>query len=148
MIISRNAWIVVADGSRASIFENVGEIGEVSLKLLRSVDQHSTHKHDNGHDHTSQAAAGQGHTKSAQEPKAPHAAEKHDFLQFLIEGLVLDVQSGQCPEIVLIAGPTSLGALRQHLPAAVVAKVVKEVNKDYTHMTVNELNKTLMHLHD
>lgn len=148
MIISRNAWVVVADGSRANIFQNVGEIGEVSLKLLRSVDQHTAHKRDNGHDHTSQAADGQGHSKSAQEPKDPHAAQKHDFLQFLIDGLVFDVQSGQCPEIVLIAGPTSLGDLRQHLPAAVVAKVVKEINKDYTHMPANELSKTLMHQHD
>ena len=148
MIISRNAWVVVADGGRANIYANVGEIGEVSLKLLRAVDQHNAHKRDNGHDHTSQAAAGLGHSKSAQEPKDPNEALKHDFLQFLIDGLVFDVQSGQCPEIVLIASPAALGDIRQHLPASVKSKIVKEINKDYTHMPANELSKTLMHLHD
>ncbi len=148
MIISRNAWVVVADGGRANIYENVGEIGEISLKLLRSVDQHNARKRDNGHDNTSQAIGGQGHHKSALEPKDPQAAEKHDFLQLLIDGLAFDVQSGQCSEMVLIASPAALGDMRQHMPAALAAKIVKEVNKDYTHMAANELSKLLMHQHD
>ncbi len=148
MIVSRKAWVVVADGGRASIYENIGEIGEVHLKLLRAVDQHNAHKRDQGHDHTIQAAGGQGHLKAAQEPKDPHAAEKHNFLQFLIDGLLYDVQSGQCNELVLIAAPAALGDLRQHMPAALSAKIVKEINKDYTQMAANELSKALMHLHD
>jgi len=148
MIISRNAWVVVADGGRANIYENVGDIGEISLKLLRAVDQHNARKRDNGHDHTSQAQGGQGHHKSALEPKNPQAAEKHDFLQLLIDGLIFDVQSGQCRELVLIASPLALGTLRQHMPAALAAKIVKEVNKDYTHLAANELSKLLMHQHD
>ena len=148
MIISRKAWVVVADGSRASIYENVGEIGEVSLKLLRAVDQHNARKRDDGHDHTSQAMGGQGHNKSSMEPKDPQAADKHNFLQLLVDGLTYDVQSGQCTEMVLIAAPASLGDMRHHMPAALVAKIVKEINKDYTHMAPNELSKTLMHNHD
>lgn len=148
MIISRKAWVVVADGARANIYENVGEIGEISLKLLRAVDQHNARKRDNGHDHTAQAQGGQGHHKSALEPKDPQAAEKHNFLQLLIDGLNFDVQSGQVTELVLIASPAALGDMRQHIPASLAAKIVKEVNKDYTHMAVNELNKTLMHLHE
>lgn len=148
MIISRNAWVVVADGSRANIYENVGEIGEISLKLLRAVDHHNARKRDNSHDHTSQAMGGQGHNKSSMEPKDPLAAEKHNFLQLLVDRLTFDVQSGQCTEMVLIAAPSSLGGMRQHMPAALVAKIVKEINKDYTHMAPNELSKTLMHQHD
>lgn len=145
MIISRKAWVVVADGARANIYENVGEIGEINLKLVLSVDQHNAGKRDNGHEHTSQAQGGEGHHKSAMEPKDPQAKEKHNFIQLLIDGLNYDVQSGQCSEIVLIASPVALGDMRKHMPAGLAAKVVKEINKDYTHMPANELGKLLMH---
>ena len=49
MIISRQAWIVVADGGRANVYKNVGEIGEVKLALVRSTNQHTEHTHDLGH---------------------------------------------------------------------------------------------------
>jgi protein required for attachment to host cells len=148
MIISRKAWVVVADGGRANIFENIGEIGEISLKLLRAVDQHNARKPDDAHDNTAHAIGAQGHNKSSEEPKDLQAAGKHNFLKQLADGLASDVQSGQCAELVLIASPSALGDLRLHMPASLAAKIVKEINKDYTQMAANDLSKALMHLHD
>lgn len=139
MIISRNAWIVVADGSRASVYENVGEIGEISLKLLKAVDQ----KHEPG----SHAGEGQ-HKSSTQEYRDPHAAAKHNFLHGLVEDLAHDAQAGKFTELVLIASPAALGDVRQKMPAVLEKKIVKQISKDYSHMAPNELSKTLMHSTD
>jgi protein required for attachment to host cells len=86
MIINRQVWIVVADGGRANVYKNVGEIGEIKLALVRSSNQHSEHTH-------------------------------------------------------------ALGGLRKQLPANVAKLVVSEIGKDYTHMAINELQKTLMNIH-
>lgn len=37
--------------------------------------------------------------------------------------------------------------MRKHLPANVAKLVVSEMSKDYTHMPINELQKTLMNTH-
>lgn len=140
MIISRNAWVVVADGGRANIFENVGEIGEINLKLLFAVDQHNGYQH--GHTHSSLS-----NHKSSHEGKEPHQADKLHFLKNLASGLATDLQASKFEEIVLIASPDALGDIRQHLSKALEAKIVKQINKDYTHLAANELTKTLLSSH-
>ena len=69
------------------------------------------------------------------------------FLKAMIEHLSHDVQDGLCKELVLIAPPHALGEMRKQLPASVSKVVVNEISKDYTHMAINELQKTLMNIH-
>jgi protein required for attachment to host cells len=147
MIISRHAWIVVADGGRANIYKNVGEIGEVKLALVRSTNQHTEHTHDLGRDQPGRLSGNSGHAKSALESTDLHQVAEDKFLKAVVEHLAQDVQDGQCKEIVLIAPPHALGEMRKHLPANVAKLVVSEMSKDYTHMAINELQKTLMNIH-
>ena len=147
MIISRQAWIVVADGGRANIYKNVGEIGEVKLALVRSTNQHTEHTHDLGRDQPGRLSGNSGHAKSALESTDLHQVAEDKFLKAVVEHLAQDVQDGQCKEIVLIAPPHALGEMRKHLPANVAKLVVSEMSKDYTHMAINELQKTLMNIH-
>lgn len=147
MIISRQAWIVVADGGRANVYKNVGEIGEVKLALVRSTNQHTEHTHDLGRDQPGRLSGNSGHAKSSLESTDLHQVAEDKFLKAVVEHLAHDVQSGQCKELVLIAPPHALGELRKHLPASVTKVVVSEISKDYTHMAINELQKTLMSTH-
>ena len=88
-----------------------------------------------------------GHAKSSLESTDLHQVAEDKFLKAVVEHLAHDVQSGQCKELVLIAPPHALGELRKHLPASVSKVVVSEISKDYTHMAINELQKTLMSIH-
>ncbi|MDN3987689.1 host attachment protein [Zwartia vadi] len=144
MIISRQAWVVVADGGRANIYKNIGEIGEVKLALVRSTNHHNEHTHELGRDQPGRLSGNSGHAKSALESTNLHQAAEDKFLKAVVEHLAQDVQSGQCKELVLIAPPHALGEIRKHLPASVSKIVVSEISKDYTHMAINELQKTLM----
>jgi protein required for attachment to host cells len=147
MIISRQAWIVVADGGRANIYKNVGEIGEIKLTLVRSNNQHTEHTHELGRDRPGRLNDNSGFSKSALESTDIHQVEEDKFLRAVVDHLAQDVQNGQCKEIVLIAPPHALGELRKQLPANVAKLVVSEIGKDYTHMAINELQKTLMNIH-
>ena len=148
MIIARQTWVVVADHSRASIFKNVGEIGEISPALIRTAGKHAERTHELGHDRPGRVHDGLGLNKSATEPTDLHAAVELKFLRAVLDDLAKDVQSGQCPELVMIAPPTAMGEIRQHMPHGLASKVVAQVTKDYTHLGINELQKTLMHLHE
>jgi protein required for attachment to host cells len=147
MIISRQARIVVADGGRAHIYKNIGEIGEIKLALVRSNNQHSEHTHALGRDRPGRMSGNAGHTKSALESTDLHQVVEGKFLKAIVEDLAQDVQEGLCEELVLIAPPHALGELRKQLPANVAKIVVSEIGKDYTHMAINELQKTLMNIH-
>ena len=147
MIISRQAWIVVADGGRANIYKNVGEIGEIKLSLVRSTNQHTEHSHELGRDRPGRLNDNSGFSKSALESTDIHQVAEDKFLRAVVDHLAQDVQDGQCKEIVLIAPPHALGEMRKHLPANVAKLVVSEMSKDYTHMAINELQKTLMNIH-
>lgn len=147
MIISRQAWIVVADGGRANIYKNVGEIGEIKLTLVRSTNQHTEHTHELGRDRPGRLNDNSGFSKSALESTDIHQVAEDKFLRAIVDHLAQDVQNGQCKEIVLIAPPHALGELRKQLPANVAKLVVSEIGKDYTHMAINELQKTLMNIH-
>lgn len=144
MIINRQAWIVVADGGRANVYKNVGEIGEIKLVLVRSTNQHTEHTHELGRDKPGRMNDNSGYSKSALESTNIHEVAEDRFLKLVIEHLAQDVQAGECKEVVLIAPPQALGDLRKHLPANVAKVVVGEIGKDYTHMAINELQKTLM----
>lgn len=147
MIISRQAWIVVADGGRANIYKNVGEIGEIKLTLVRSSNQHTEQTHELGRDRPGRLHDNSGFSKSALESTDIHQVAEDKFLRAIVEHLAQDVQNGQCKEIVLIAPPHALGELRKQLPANVAKLVVSEIGKDYTHLAINELQKTLMNIH-
>ena len=147
MIISRQAWIVVADGGRANVYKNVGEIGEIKLALVRSTNQHTEHTHEIGRDQPGRLSGNSGHAKSALESTDLHQVAEDKFLKAVVEHLARDVQEGACKELVLIAPPHALGEIRKHLPASVSKIVVSEMSKDYTHMAINELQKTLMNIH-
>jgi protein required for attachment to host cells len=147
MIINRQAWIVVADGGRANVYKNVGEIGEIKLVLVRSSNQHSEHTHELGRDRPGRMSGNSGHAKSALESTDLHQVAERKFLKAVVEDLAQDVQEGHCKELVLIASPHALGELRKQLPANVAKLVVSEIDKDYTHMAINALQKTLMNIH-
>jgi protein required for attachment to host cells len=148
MIISRQAWIVVADGGRANIYKNVGEIGEIKLVLVRSSNQHTERTHEIGRDQPGRLSGNSGHAKSALESTDLHQAAEDKFLKEVVEHLAQDVQAGDCQELVLIAPPHALGEMRKKMPQHLSKIVVKELNKDYAHMAINELEKTLMNSHE
>jgi protein required for attachment to host cells len=145
-------WIVTANAGRARFFaqqntssplENIGEILN---------DKSSLHTADTESDRIGQhAASSSNHSVGA--PTQPSGyqpnqspAEHHtelfarDVSRFLLHGY----QDGHFQRLVLIASPEFLGVLRAVLHDRLVSVVTGEINKDYTHCSLDELAE---HIH-
>jgi len=136
-------WIVVCDGRKALILENIGD-GLFPNLHTREVKEHAVPMtHDQGTDVPGRAFASVGSARSAMEQTDWHLQAEQEFLRKLARQLDHAVTSGQTKHIVLVAPPRSLGVFRQastkHLRAAIKA----ELPHDYVKLPVGEIEKRL-----
>ncbi len=69
---------------------------------------------------------------------------EHEFARQLVKELETARENGTFKHLVLVAPPKFLGQLRAELAAPLEACVVQSLDKDYTHMSEDELAK---HVH-
>jgi protein required for attachment to host cells len=93
------------------------------------------------------------HTPGAITPSIVHAKhsfpphedwgifEKHKFANKIAN--IINQNSSLFEELILIAPPKTLGDVRQHLTPASLAKIIKEIDKDYTHTPIKEIEEIL-----
>ncbi|HYO95106.1 MAG TPA: host attachment protein [Polyangiaceae bacterium] len=116
----KQTWILVGDGSHARLFQASEplEPWQILRKLER---EHSREKTDGAQSHEDRG--------------------EHGFARQLVGELEAGRQSGTFAELVLVAPPKFLGQLRAELEPSLKACVVKSLDKDYTHMAPDELQK-------
>lgn len=113
-------WILVGDGSHARFFQT--ENASSPWQMLRRVDrEHSREKTDRATTHEDHG--------------------EHGFARQLVAELETARESGAFKHLVLVAPPKFLGQLRTELPAPLQACIVNSVDKDYAHMSEDELPK-------
>ena len=134
-------WIVVADASRAR-FHRVADdyrgiaAREAKLESARArarADQLVTDRSGRSFD-----SAGEG--RHAMEPEVtPQAREKERFRERVAGAMRDALLEGEVERFVLVAEPRTLGALRATLDDDVRARIVAELDKDYTDLPPDEL---------
>jgi protein required for attachment to host cells len=136
-------WVIVCDGRKALILENIGDATFPNLHTREVKEQAVPMTHDQGTDAPGRAFASVGGARSAVDQTDWHRQLEEDFLRNLAGELDRAVTSGKTKRIVLVAPPRALGVLRQapagHLHAAVKA----EVAHDYIKLSVGEIEKRL-----
>jgi protein required for attachment to host cells len=133
-------WILIADGSRATVFETTGPAH--GLHAVEGMTFHGDHAatHAIMSDRTGRTHASVGPGRSAIEAKSdPHRELKKTFAQQLTEVLARGLEQKSYDRLIIVAPPTTLGDMRAALPAAVRAKVSGEVAKDLTKIPSSEL---------
>jgi protein required for attachment to host cells len=134
-------WVVVCDGAKALILENVGDGMHPNLKT-REVREHPDAKtHELGTDAPGRAFGSVGHGRSAYEQTDWHGQEEQRFLTELASRLDAAVTKGETKSIVLVAPPRALGVLRQAYTNGLRAAIKAEIDKDYVRMPVYEIEK-------
>lgn len=111
-------WILVADGSRARLFQAPGDNKPWKLdkKLER---EHSREKTDRAEVHEDRG--------------------EHDFARLLAAQLETKRQGGGFERLVIVAAPRFLGQLRGELSSSLAALVIRSQDADYTSMSDAEL---------
>jgi len=141
--IDHGGWVVVCDGAKALVLENLGTRMRPNLKT-REVYQHDDPKsRELGTDKPGRAFSSVGNGRSAVEETDWHDQEEQRFLAKLAARLDKAVLGGETPSLVVVAPPRAIGVLRREYTAHVRHAVRAEVEKDYVKMPVDEIARHL-----
>jgi protein required for attachment to host cells len=141
--IEQGEWVVVCDGAKALILENVGDAKFPNLKTRDVYEQKSLATHEIGTDKPGRSHSSVGHGRSAVEQTDFHDLAEQAFLTELAHKLEAAVNSHQVKSLIVVAPPRALGVMRQHYGHALKGAVRAELDKDYVKMPVHEIEKHL-----
>lgn len=134
-------WIVIADGSRARLFEQEGP-GD-GWRELKAWVHPATRLRTQAlaFDQLGRASKGQAGAMSFVPRTSPRQREHRRFAHELARHLDLGVRSGRCDSLVLIASSSLLGELRQALPVQATKRVRWSAPVDLTAFSGRQLQE-------
>lgn len=141
--IAPDDWVVVCDGRKWLILQNKGDAGRPNLVTREEHKTDNPPTREQGTDRPGRASSSVGQARSAVGQTDWHAQAEQDFLTRLAQRLDKSAQAGEVPGIVLVAPPKALGMIRPQLSAAVSRLVHVEVDKDYTGLPVDQIERRL-----
>ncbi|HVV80326.1 MAG TPA: host attachment family protein [Pseudolabrys sp.] len=141
--IRHKEWVVVCDGAKALVLENIGDATMPDLKTREVYEQENAATRELGTDSPGRAAGVDGKNRSAVGQTDWHERNEQAFLENLAKRLDAKVSSGVIKSIVLIAPPRALGVLRSAYSPALKGAVRAEIDKDLVAVPVHEIEKRL-----
>ena len=144
MKIGTGDWIVVCDGRKALILENLGDRMFPNLHT-REVREHADQPTSaQGSDAPGKLHASVGTARSAVEQTDWHDEAERAFLKALAERLHQAVSAGETRGLTMVASPRALGMIRADYTDAVRRVLHGEVDKDLVKLPVYEIEKQLL----
>jgi protein required for attachment to host cells len=137
-------WIVVCDGRKALILENVGNHLNPNLRIKEVLEQESPPTREQGADSPGRVFQSVGTARSSVEQTDWHDQDERAFLKGLADRLDAAVVNGETKSITLIAAPRALGMIRQEYSQAAKRAIAAEVAKDLVNQPVHEIEKQLV----
>ena len=136
-------WVVVCDGAKALVLENIGDEMFPHLKTKEVYQQEAPATREQGTDAPGRAFASVGTARAAMEETDWHAQGERRFLEKLAARLDAAVQAGEVKTLVIAAPPRALGALRHVYTQGLRNVLAAEIDKDLVRMPVHEIEKHL-----
>jgi protein required for attachment to host cells len=137
-------WVVVCDGRKALILENVGDDKFINLRNKEVHEHADPPTHALGTDTPGRTHPSIGTARSAMEQVDWHDASERAFLEKLVQRLDVALTAEETKAFVVIAAPRALGMLRSAYSPAVRRAIKAEIGKDYVKMPIHEIEKTFM----
>jgi protein required for attachment to host cells len=142
--VDRGNWIVVCDGRKALILENVGSRGSPSLRTIERHEHADRPTREQGSDAPGRVQQSTGGARSSVEQTDWQDEAERDFLHALAARLDAAVKAGETRALVIVAAPRALGMLRQAYTPHIRAALRKEVDKDLVRVPVAEIEARLL----
>ena len=137
--IQPGEWVIVCDGAKALVLENVGDAKFPNLKMRDVYEHKALATHELGSDAPGRSQSSIGHGRSSVEQTDWHDQAEQTFLTDLAHKLDVAVASHQVKSLIVVAPPRALGMIRAHYSHALRA----ELDKDFVKMPVHEIEKHL-----
>ena len=143
VLVRQGDWVVVCDGKKALVLENVGDTKFLNLKT-REVYEHPDQKtHELGTDAPGRSFSSVGNGRSAMEQTDWHDQEEQRFLHKLAGHLDAEINAGNAKSLIMVAPPRALGVLRQAYSQNLRNALRAEIDKDFVKLPVHEIEKHL-----
>jgi protein required for attachment to host cells len=144
MKIGTGDWIVVCDGRKALILENIGD------RMFPNLHTREVHEHPDpstsaqGSDSPGRVYQSMGGARSSIEQTDWHDESERAFLKALADRLDTAITTGETTALTMVASPRALGMIRTDYSAAVRKALHGELDKDLVRMPVHEIEKQLL----
>ncbi len=144
MKIGTGDWIVVCDGRKALILENLGDRMFPNLHTREVHEQPNPPTSAQGSNSPGSVHPSIGGARSSVEQTDWHDEAERAFLKTLAERLNVAVTTGETTALTMVASPRALGMIRADYSAAVRKALHAELHKDLVKMPVHEIEKQLL----
>jgi protein required for attachment to host cells len=141
--IRQGEWVIVCDGAKALVLENVGDERFPNLKTRQVYEQKVPKTHEQGSDAPGRAVNSVDARRSAMEQTDWHEQDEQQFLTDLVRRLDAAVTAGDAKAIIMVAPPRALGVIRQAYTPRLRDALRAEVDKDFVRVPVHEIEKHL-----
>ena len=142
--IGSGDWVVVCDGRKALILENVGDHISPNLRE-REVREHTdVSTHELGTDTPGRVHPSVGTARSSVEQPDWHDEAERAFLHGLAAHLDAAVRAGETKALIIVAPPRALGMLRKAYTASIRGALQQEIDKDLVKVPIYEIEKRLL----
>src|SRR6185436_14552864 len=107
--IDHGDFVVVCDGAKALVLENIGDAKFLNLKTRRVHEQQDLKTREQGSDAPGRAINSVDGRRASMEQTDWHTQEEERFLQKLAADLDAAVKAGQIKSLMIVAPPRALG---------------------------------------
>lgn len=141
--LPHRAVVFVGDGCKALFLLNEGTGLEPRLKVQRVLEDNNPSTHEQGADRPGRARSSTEPNRSAMEQTDWHDIEKRRFARTIATALDRLLQESRADRVVIVAPPRTLADLRRSFSPAVEKRIVAEIAKDLTGLTVSDISQYL-----
>lgn len=141
--LPHRAVVFVGDGRKALFLLNEGTGLEPRLKVLQVFEDENPPTHEQGSDRPGRALSGTEPIRSAMEQTDWHNIGKQRFARTVASALDRVLEGSHLERIVIVAPPRTLADLRRSYSPAVEKRVVAEIAKDLTGLTISDISQYL-----
>ena len=142
--VPTKSWVVVCDGAKAQILQNIGDTETVRLRVEENLTQPDEPNRDLGADRPGRVQQSVGSQRSSMEETDWHEAAEAKFLRDVVDRIEALVAVQGASHIILVAPPKALGYVRPLFSPAAQAAIKNEVGKDVAKLTPYEIEKHLL----
>jgi protein required for attachment to host cells len=141
--LRQGTWVVVCDGRKTIIFENIGDEQFPDLRTRSALVAEDEPTSELGTDRPGRVHQSVGSARSAVEQTDWHDQQEQEFLKALAARLDKAVLGKEVSHLVIVAPPRALGVLRKAYSQHVKGALVTEIDKDLASHPVPDIEKHL-----
>jgi protein required for attachment to host cells len=142
--IGENGWVVVCDGRKAIVLENVGDAAYPDLRVKDTEVHEAPRTSDLGTDKPGTVHQSHEAMRSSVGQTDWHDREEEAFLRSLADRLDKAVVGKETTGVVIVAPPRALGMIRKAYSHALRQAIVAEIDKDLTGVPADELEERIL----